>query len=285
MEEWAESVATLRRDFAEGGFAVAEAVLSGPETIELAAILDEALVRRRALEERPLAERAVLNRQFSHCYNVWEEEGRVRAVACDPRIAGIAAALLEAGAVRLFLDQTFYKEPGAESTSLHQDITRWPVRGRLVTAWIALDDVSLASGALAYVPGSHQVGPSSWLDLVTGRQWSDDQRALIEREPVMVPVRRGSILFHDACTFHAAGPNTTPHRRRAFAVVYVADGAERSSSLPFPSIDWDGVPVGDRIAGPRHPLAWPRPDGSLPPAPTSPPTHVPGWPLPVAPVA
>lgn len=272
----------LREEFDTRGFVLVENVFSTAEIECLACVLEEALHRRNAEEPRPLKERAALNRQLTHCFNLWEESLLVKAVALDERICSLAARLLNASTIRLFLDQTFFKEPGAEPTSRHQDITRWPVRGRLLTAWIALDDITYESGALAYVPGSHAVGPSSRMDLVTGRTWTEEEWALIDREPIYTPVQRGSILFHDSCVFHLSAPNRTQGRRRAFAVVYAADGTLRSSSLPFPALDWDGVAVGDKLSGPRNPIAWPRINARLPPSPPPPPTEAAGWPASIA---
>jgi phytanoyl-CoA hydroxylase len=272
------AVETLN-DFDETGFVVVEGLFRDDETEALARVLDLGLIHRNAEESAPLEQRRTLNRQFTHGFNFWEELPLAREIACDARLCEIASSLLRAAAVRLFLDQTFFKEPGAEPTSRHQDITRWPVRGRLLTAWIALDDADEESGALAYIPGSHRVGPSSWMDLVTGREWTAEQLALIEREPVFVPVKRGSVLFHDSCVFHLAAANVAPRRRRAYAVVYADGETKRTSSLPFPLLDWDGVAVGDRLIGPRTPLIWPRADGALPPAPPPPPDCVDGWPV------
>jgi ectoine hydroxylase-related dioxygenase (phytanoyl-CoA dioxygenase family) len=277
--------AELREEFASRGFVVAEDLLRAPEIEQLARVLEEALRRRKAEEPRPLEQRSALNRQFTHCFNLWEEEPVVRALACDERICSIAAHLLASSSIRLFLDQTFFKEPGAEPTSRHQDVTRWPVRGRLLTAWIALDNVSRNTGALAYIPGSQAVGPSSWLDLVTGRQWTASQKELIDRTPEYVPVRRGSIIFHDSCTFHLSAPNRGRNRRRAFALVYASEDTVRSSSLPFPPLDWDAVEVGQKLTGPRNPVAWPRAGGDLPLPPPRPPEEMAGWPPPGTPAS
>jgi ectoine hydroxylase-related dioxygenase (phytanoyl-CoA dioxygenase family) len=270
----------LRAQYDALGFALVEDLFSRDEVDEFVVVLDDAIRRRNAEEPRPIEERATLNRQLTHCFNLWEESESAKAIAFDPRLCEIAAALLEASAIRLFLDQIFFKDPGSEPTSRHQDITRWPVRGRFLTAWLALDDVTLESGALAYVPGSHAVGPSSWSDLVHGRRWSAQQMELIEQEPVFVPAKRGSVLFHHSCVFHLAGPNQTERRRRAYTVAYADDGAVRSSSFPFPALDWDNIKVGDPLMGPRTPVVWPRGDGILPSSPPSPPKEFPGWPAP-----
>jgi ectoine hydroxylase-related dioxygenase (phytanoyl-CoA dioxygenase family) len=268
----------MRNDFEEKGYVAVKGLFDGEEVEALARAIDEALIRRRAVEDAPLGERRTLNRQFTHGFNFWEESPLARAFVTDARLCAIAMSLLGADAIRLFVDQAFFKEPRGEPTSRHQDITRWPVRGKLLTAWIALDDATEETGALAYIPGSHRVGPSSWMDLVTGREWTDAQLRLIDRAPVFVPVSRGDVLFHASCVFHLAAANNGPRRRRAFAAVFADADVSRSSSLPFPLLDWDGVGVGEKLVGPRTPIIWPRGDRAILTPPPSPPEVVDGWP-------
>lgn len=268
----------LQKDFDENGFVVVKGIFRDDDVERLGEALDRGLRRRGAVESAPLNERRALNRQFTHGFNFWEESPLARKIVADSRLCEIAASLLGSAAIRLFLDQAFFKEAGAEPTSRHQDITRWPVRGKLLTAWIALDDATEETGALAYIPGSHRVGPSSWMDLVTGREWTDEQRLLIDREPVFAPVSRGSVLFHDSCVFHLAAANSAARRRRAFAAVFADADVVRSSSLPFPLLDWDGVCVGAKLLGPRTPIIWPRDACATLPLPPPPPEAIEGWP-------
>ena len=58
------------------------------------------------------------------------------------------------------------------------------------------------------------------------------------------------------------GPTAAP--RRAFTIVYLADGCRRAKAWPNFPLDRAGVGVGELMAGPGLPLAWPRPDGELP---------------------
>jgi ectoine hydroxylase-related dioxygenase (phytanoyl-CoA dioxygenase family) len=269
----------MREQYRVRGFTALEKLFSADETDQLAAVLETGLHRREAEEPRPLDQRTALNRQLTHCYNLWEEELLVREFAFNRRLCSVAAELLDAPAIRLLLDQTFFKEPGGEPTSRHQDITRWPVQGHFITAWIALDNIPQDAGALGYIPGSHAVGPSSMLDLVMKREWTSSQRTLIDRDPEFVPVERGSVIFHDSCVFHLSAGNNTQRRRRAFAIVYGADGAIRSSALPFTPLDWDGVRVGEKLSSPRTPIAWPLDGERLPDPPAPPPELVVGWPM------
>ncbi|MEL7158161.1 MAG: hypothetical protein AAFN30_16400, partial [Actinomycetota bacterium] len=68
-------------------------------------------------------------------------------------------------------------------------------------------------------------------------------------------------------TVHGAGPNTTRSTRRAFTIVYLADGHRRAKPWPNFPLDRAGVAVGQPMAGEGLPLAWPRPAGDLPPPP------------------
>ena len=60
-------------------------------------------------------------------------------------------------------------------------------------------------------------------------------------------------------------------------VIYFADGCTRAE-FGHPSVDRPGVPVGSRIESDLTPIAWPRPEGDLPPAPPAPEPAIAGWP-------
>jgi ectoine hydroxylase-related dioxygenase (phytanoyl-CoA dioxygenase family) len=69
----------------------------------------------------------------------------------------IAAQFFESAKVNLFYDQLFVKEPGTENrTRWHNDLPYWPVRGRqIMSFWVAVDPVTVDSGALEFIRGSH----------------------------------------------------------------------------------------------------------------------------------
>jgi len=72
----------------------------------------------------------------------------------DPILHRYASLILSDTAVAT---QSLYFEYGSQQP-LHRDSTVVPTPefGRLVAAWIALEDIDPASGPLAYVPGSHR---------------------------------------------------------------------------------------------------------------------------------
>jgi hypothetical protein len=72
----------------------------------------------------------------------------------------IAAALLDSDKINFFGDQIFVKEPGTrERTAFHQDATYFEIEGeKCCVLWIPVDPVTLESGTILYVRGSHRDG-------------------------------------------------------------------------------------------------------------------------------
>jgi ectoine hydroxylase-related dioxygenase (phytanoyl-CoA dioxygenase family) len=106
-------------------------------------------------ETRPLDQRGTYDRAFLQVMNLWESSALVREFVMGRRLARIAAELLEVDGVRLYHDQSLYKEPGGGITPAHADQYYWPLAtDRAVTAWIPLADVPLDQGPLAFYAGS-----------------------------------------------------------------------------------------------------------------------------------
>ena len=67
-------------------------------------------------QTRPLAERSTYDRAFLQVMNLWESSALVREFVLGRRLGRIAAELLEVSGVRLYHDQSLYKEPGGGLT-------------------------------------------------------------------------------------------------------------------------------------------------------------------------
>ena len=72
----------------------------------------------------------------------------------------VVAALTRSKRVNLYSDQLFLKEPGsAIRTPWHQDKPYWVLQGsKVAVCWVPVDEVTLESGAMGYVAGSHRWG-------------------------------------------------------------------------------------------------------------------------------
>ncbi len=146
-----------------------------------------------------------------------------RLVAMVRQLAGPDGRVL-----RLWHDQIQYKPAQHGGVNWwHQDSPYWPVlapKDSMVTAWIALDEVSLDNGCMSMVPGSHR-----WGDTIEHLHQAKDRSgdfwtALGEEfrtEPVRVvprPVALGHVHFHHPLTWHGSHENRCARPRRAIAI-------------------------------------------------------------------
>ncbi len=263
----AEMVARFRAD----GYVRTDDLLDPEEIERYGAAIDQAVAARTANDHRTLPEKTPYEQSFVQCMRLWETDPAVRPLTLHPLLAEAAAELLGVGAVRLWQDQALYKEPGGRRTDAHQDAPFWPIGDApLVSAWIPLAPSTAANGALGYVPGSHAVGKLRTVNLTKPEQAYDilSDPALGHRRPVTVEAPVGSVVWHHGFTVHEAGPNTTGETRRAFTIVYLADGHRRAAPWPNFPLDRAGVGVGQLMEGDGLPLAWPRAPGDLPEPPT-----------------
>lgn len=263
----------LIEDFNRDGFVVVPGLLTNEELDRFGPAVDEAVRRRKQHDTRSLAEKSRYEQSFIQCQNLWEDSPDVRPLTFHPRVTAVAARLIGAERLRVWHDQALYKEPGGRLTDPHQDLPYWPIKEvDALTAWIPFDGSTLDNGAMGYLPGSHQIGLRKFVNIFFGEQ--DDILASEELagiEPRYVEVPRGGVAFHHGLTFHLARPNATEGVRRVHTVIYFKDGCHRGAKFPHPSVDRDGIEVGQLIAGAVTPIAWPRPDGDLPEPPPPPP--------------
>lgn len=128
--------------------------------------------------------------------------------------------------VKYFGDQFFIKPPGGIEKTYHQDSPYFTIEPMaLVTAWTALDDVTLDNGCLYVVPGSHLEGPLDHNDpwMVGDRQdmkIPDNAIDLTRERPVTM--KAGDVSLHHSLILHRSGPNNTSQFRRAYAVHYMS---------------------------------------------------------------
>jgi hypothetical protein len=95
----------------------------------------------------------------------------------------------------------------------------------MVTAWIAVEDATVANGCLRFLPGSHR---PSVLWPMRPHNNSDLDRAEeaygfphTEADAVACPVRAGSVVFFSGYVLHSSFPNRTVDGfRRALLFVY-----------------------------------------------------------------
>jgi ectoine hydroxylase-related dioxygenase (phytanoyl-CoA dioxygenase family) len=208
---------------------------------------------------------------LSHLHG-WRRDPDIRAVALESPLPQAVADVLGVDALRLFYDQCFTKEPGADApTPWHHDLTFWPVEGGpLASAWIALDAVDGESGGVSFLGGSH-LSPARYRptqpDTPETRRLANmhlppapDGWAAPGPERIGFDLAPGDVLLFEARTLHGARGNRRPDRaRRALTIRYAGPGVhwvEGAHALAFEQ----PIPLrqGEPLSGPDFPLAWPR---------------------------
>jgi len=267
--------------FATNGYVKIGRILSADRVAEVLEAFDSA--RRREQDEGrsydlldpelwPDDERSAMlepGKSVGFLFNLWLWELTFRSIAFEPTLARWAAQLVGARQVRLFEDNALYKEPLKGGVlQWHQDYSYWPLaQPNAVTAWIALDDVTLANGAVQFASGSHLLGERLPANFGTGSSYLGEQRAagvqaVTDPDAAGLPVevmelQAGEVSFHHSMTWHASGANTTDRPRRAFVIRYVGDGTIWLGSRRYAYNYTDeevGVPLGEPIGGRYFPI-------------------------------
>lgn len=214
-------------------------------------------------EQRPLDERDTYDRAFLQVMNLWREDQAARQFVFGKRLASIAAELLGVKAVRLYHDQSLYKEAGGGLTPAHADQFYWPLASeRTVTAWIPLQAVPQSMGPLGFYKGSHKVDFGRDLEI------SDESEARITQamesrgfEFDVEAFALGDVSFHAGWTFHRAGANSSGQARSVMTMIYMDADIRVAEPVNTPQrADLErwlpGLKPGDLAASPLNPIVY-----------------------------
>ena len=115
----------------------------------------------------------------------------------------------------------------------HQDYGYWRAckEAELVTATIALTDLTHENGCLEVAPGSHTVGkhPQRKVEGFGGMEMDTGIFEMNRLVPLEVPA--GTVAFFGAFLVHRSLPNRSDHDRRALLYSYQPQGEPHSLEL------------------------------------------------------
>lgn len=165
---------------------------------------------------------------FIQRVNLWQTSEAMRDLLFQASLGTFVGEVAGVEGLRIWHDQALVKEPYANPTSYHLDVPYWSfTSAHAITIWIALDDATLENGCLYYVPSSHRA--QKFDNVAIGERIG----ALFDVYPewrdvpaVPCPIPAGGALLHNGLTFHGAGANMTPGRRRAITCAYMPDGSK-----------------------------------------------------------
>ena len=140
----------------------------------------------------------------------------------------------------------FSKMPGdAKSVYWHQDASFWALTpSKVVTAWLAIDDVDVENGAMKLFPGTHKQGriPFEWVtdeeDGVLNQHVHDPEQY---GQPVSVELKAGQISLHTDMLLHGSQPNPSNRRRCGLTIRYFPPDVRGTEPDSAPGIIARGV--------------------------------------------
>jgi ectoine hydroxylase-related dioxygenase (phytanoyl-CoA dioxygenase family) len=245
-----------QRAYARDGFVFPLRILEAAEIEELRARVDHLVARLDELEprlyevERGYAERP--GEVVCHFLGGWRVDAALRGLVFDRRITVPCAQALGVRRLRLWHDQVFCKPPRHPGVvPWHQDWSYWQRTwpANHVTLNLMLDDATLESGCVHFVPGSHRGGllPKSRFDGPMQQVGGADGA-------VPALLRAGEASLHHSHTLHGSHANRSDRPRRALVFNYM--GAKtRSADGTTPLLR--GVPLvpeGEVIEGEHFPI-------------------------------
>lgn len=256
----AEQIAQFRRD----GFIKLKEVFSAETLARFGGEITRLTIELNT-EHRPLEARNTYDRAFLQVMNLWEKSPLVGRFVMGQRLGRLAAELLEVEGVRLYHDQSLYKEPGGGITPAHADQYYWPLGSdRTITAWIPLQAVPPQMGPLGFYARSQRVEFGRDLGI------SDESEARINANMALHgfefscdAFELGEVSFHLGWTFHKAGANTCDQPRSVMTVIYMDMAMNLATALnPVQANDRDqwcpGARVGEVIDTRKNPVIWQR---------------------------
>lgn len=218
-----------RERFARDGYVHLEAVLTDDELAALDPVYDAFMRGEIDVPGRDLYDMAtgefgtdpsgyrLFNVMLPRTYHEPWQDNIVEQLS-----ASIASQLCGEG-MTLDFDQLLAKQPGATDAvfAWHQDQAYWINTDdrRTATCWFALDDSTLESGCMQFLPGSHNEPVRPHRPAGSSREEQHTLVTDLRPDDVMRPVeiKRGDITVHNEGVLHGSGGNTSAtNRRRAY---------------------------------------------------------------------
>jgi len=255
--------------FRENGFVYLPGVCSRDEIAYYKQAIERVTFANNT-EKRPLAERDAFRKLALQTMQIRYHDPAVMAFVTARRFGKIVTELLGVRGVRIYHDQSLFKEPGRGVTNItpwHQDLYYWPFNeGTVCGMWMPLQDITADMGNMRFVKRSHKHG------YLGEHHISDESQAAYEKwiadhnAEVMdvVPMRAGDATFHHGWCVHGARPNVSDVMREAMVVAYHAMDMRVGKASNFAKVKnleafLDNLPEGALAAGSTNTLVYSRP--------------------------
>ena len=239
------------RQYNERGYVFPIDIFSASEIEAIRAYFDELLPQALAAGWNSYE----LTNWHKHCRGVWD-------IVTDSRIVDVMEDML-GETVILRHSHFFAKLPGdGMRVSWHQDASYWPLTpSKVVSAWLAIDDVDLGNGAMQVIPGSHLNAQVAFRDSAEEERnvlnQTVEQPEAFGDPPVALELRAGQISLHSDWVLHGSEPNESTRRRCGLAMRYLSKDVRAYNGWNAHSV----ICRGEEPTG--HWADHPRPAGEL----------------------
>ena len=137
----------------------------------------------------------------------------------DSPVGELAAGLMRSGPPRLYEDILLYKAEHTAGTDWHRDAPHWPVSGdQLSSIWFSLEPVTVATGAMSVVAGSHRDPDElvSTASIYAGGELRDRPSVTFDVEP-------GDVIAFHPRALHSTSATSSDQPRRSFTLRFTGD--------------------------------------------------------------
>jgi hypothetical protein len=201
-----------------------------------------------------------------HFLGAWRIDEAFHDILYHPAVTIPVSQLLGTEQVRFWHDQVFYKPPRHPGVvAWHQDYSYWtrsvPV-GHL-TVWIALDNVTDASGGINFIPESHEwdlLPPGNLLNDMDAIQDELTTQQVAQWDPTPMEIKAGECSFHHCMTVHGSYGNNADIPRRGVVLNYMKPDTRSADGAQPLLLHTPVIPEGQVIEGDDFPIVY---DGGM----------------------
>ena len=149
-------------------------------------------------------------------------------IASTPKLLDVIEGVLGPD-IMLYGAEFFIKEANTPHiVTMHQDLTYWGLGStdKMVTAWMALSDVTVESGCMQFVAGSHKNKILPHQDTFSENnllsRGQEIQVEVSDNDKTDIILNPGQFSLHHGRMIHGSGPNSSFDRRIGFVIRYLS---------------------------------------------------------------
>jgi hypothetical protein len=235
-----ETEAPPRAAYERDGFFLAEQIVPAELIARASRALDELAAEETYRKLPPTALRKMDNKHITNAV--------VRELVGHAAIGRLVAEVTGASMVQAFASQALVKPTGGAdngNVGWHQDLQYWQgqLRGELLTAWVAISDVTAGSGPMRFVTASHTWGLLNVGDFFSGDMGAIQARLRSARadarwDEVAAVLKPGAVSLHHNLTVHGSGPNLASWPRKSVAIHLRTEKSSLADGVKFGDVGW-----------------------------------------------